>query len=95
MPLPDRCRGEPTTYVSFDHLLSPTQDAVDIHRLTRYSLKEGTLRPEAEGEFVSFAALKQEIDRAAPEREGFEFLRSVGSPPSVRARFVAWLRRRR
>jgi hypothetical protein len=60
-PQPDRCRGEPTTYVSSDHLLSPTPDAVDIHRLTRYSLREGFLRPEAEGEFVSFAALKQEM----------------------------------
>lgn len=72
-----------------------TQDAVDIQRLTRYSLKDCSLRPAADGEFVSFAALQQEIERGAGEREGLEFLRSVASAPSVRARLMTWLKSRR
>jgi hypothetical protein len=66
---------------------------VDIKRLTRYSLKHCSLRPDAEGDFVSFAALQQEIERTATEREAVAFLQSAASPPSVRARLVAWLKR--
>ena len=66
---------------------------MDIKRLTRYSLKHCSLRPDSDGEFVSFAALQQEIGRTATEREAMAFLQSAVSPPSVRARLVAWLKR--
>jgi hypothetical protein len=67
---------------------------VDIQRLTRYSLKHCSLRPDSDGEFVSFAALQQEIERTATEREAISFLQSAASPPSVRARLVALLMKR-
>ena len=93
-------REKSVASVRFQHVSSVGEPliadtgAVDIQRLTRYSLKHGSLRPDSDGEFVSFAAVLQEIERTAPEREAIEFLQSAAHPPSVRVRLVAWLKKR-
>lgn len=63
-----------------------TPGALDISTLTRYSLKDCSLKADAQGDFVSFAALQHEIDIGEGEREALAFMRSVPRPPSVRAK---------
>jgi len=65
--------------------------ALDISRLTRYSLKDCSLRPHPDGEFVSFAALQHAIERGEDEREAVALLRGE-MPLSVRAKIVTWMR---
>lgn len=64
---------------------------VDINSLTRYSLKDCSLRPHPDGEFVSFAALQQAIERGEGEREALAFLRGDTSL-SMRAKVARWMR---
>jgi hypothetical protein len=67
--------------------------ALDIGTLTRYSLKDCSLKPAADGEFVSYAALAHAIEKGELEREAVSFLRGVVPQPlSVRARLVQWMR---
>ena len=69
-----------------------TPNVLDLSTVTRYSLKDCSLKPHADGEFVSYAALERAIEKLAGEREAVEFLRSTAAVPSVRARVVAWMR---
>ena len=65
---------------------------IDLSSLTRYSLKDCSLKPHADGEFVSYAALERAIEKGELEREAVNFLRGVAPVPSVRARVVTWIR---
>lgn len=64
----------------------------DLTALTRYSLNDCSLKPNADGEFVSYGALVRAIEMGELEREAMSFLRSVTPAPSVRARVVQWMR---
>jgi hypothetical protein len=71
--------------------MSYASQGLDISRLTRYSLKDCSLRPHPDGEFVSFAALQQAIERGEGEREAVAFL--LGETPlSMRAKVAKWMR---
>ena len=66
--------------------------AFDLSTLTRYSLKDCSLRPHPEGDFVSYAALERAIEQGESEREAVAFLRAAAPVPSIRARVVKWIR---
>jgi hypothetical protein len=65
---------------------------LDLSTLTRFSLKDCSLKPHANGEFVSYAALERAIEKEEMEREAVSFLRGAAPVPSVRARVVTWMR---